>query len=93
MAGGQIGPSKEEIGGHLKQLGQLLRLLLADRQHVALAQAVLFHQAAQPAVGRRSFQGVVSVLEAFDQHSEVRSTPALPEIVRHRVHRAAPTPR
>src|ERR1017187_430071 len=67
----RVGPvlSKEEIGGHVEQLGELLRLRLADRalaahnlrgyaagtkhsEQVALAQAVLFHQAAQAAVGR-----------------------------------------
>ena len=41
-------------------------------QQVALAPAVLFHQAAQPAVGRRSFDGVVGILEA--SISTVRSS-------------------
>src|ERR1039457_2281838 len=79
--------SKEEIGRYVEQLGELLRLRLADRslsahhlrgyaagtkhvEQVALAQAVLFHQAAQPAVGRRSSKGVVGVLEGFDKHGQ-----------------------
>ena len=38
------------------------------REQVALAQTVPFHQAAQPAAGRRSFDGVVGVFEDLDRH-------------------------
>src|SRR5580698_11520000 len=39
-------------------------------EQVALSQAVLFHETAQPAVGRRSFKGIVGVFKGFDKHRQ-----------------------
>jgi hypothetical protein len=39
-------------------------------EQVALPQAMLLHKAAQPAVGRRSFKGIVGVLKGFNKHCQ-----------------------